>query len=277
MTPIKLFYNARPQNFGDHISADLVQFAAQRPVTWTRLEDAELFAVGSIIGFAQDRLEKGPESWPYLWGSGLMMANGKWLFKAARLERVSAVRGPFTAHYFRGFRGAMGDPALLCPRLVPAPAERGDTVLVPHHEQYKKQPEFIERAVATGLRIVDVRQADPWNAVREIASASAVLSVSLHGLIVADAYRVPSIWVSDEVWLNGSGSFKFFDHFASIGRIEPGPLPLEDAVEAAARGAFNTRHLENIDRVADRVLAAFPPALRAEAAALETSNASLSE
>ena len=56
-----------------------------------------------------------------------------------------------------------------------------------------------------------------WERVLEhICSCRAVVSSSLHGLVCADAYGIPNVWL-DEFALE-EGHFKFRDYFASQGR-----------------------------------------------------------
>ncbi|MDB4561904.1 hypothetical protein N9185_00850, partial [bacterium] len=54
---------------------------------------------------------------------------------------------------------------------------------------------------------------------------------SLHGLIAADAYRIPNVWIkfSDNVI---GGNFKFRDYRLSIGAGEPQPVAINPRVSA---------------------------------------------
>jgi hypothetical protein len=74
-------------------------------------------------------------------------------------------------------------------------------------------------------RLINVRDPDVLATVRTIASCDFVVSSSLHGLIAADAFGIPNVWVrwSDRV---AGGSWKFLDYFRSVGRPERGPEPL---------------------------------------------------
>ena len=83
---------------------------------------------------------------------------------------------------------------------------------------------------------------EPYRYIDQILSCQAIASSSLHGLIAADAYGIPSVWIelSDKVHGNG---FKFRDYFLSVGRPDRPPLQVNDAtrpeevrdrVEAAA-------------------------------------------
>ena len=59
---------------------------------------------------------------------------------------------------------------------------------------------------------------DKWeHVVIYIISCKYILSSSLHGLIISDAYNIPNIWL-DEYKLN-EGDFKFKDYFLSIKTI----------------------------------------------------------
>lgn len=50
----------------------------------------------------------------------------------------------------------------------------------------------------------------------EIASCRAIISSSLHGLICADAYGIPNVWLEEYPIL--SDNIKFHDYFLSQGR-----------------------------------------------------------
>ncbi len=65
-----------------------------------------------------------------------------------------------------------------------------------------------------------------------ILSCEIILSSSLHGLIVADAYNTPSSWIkfSNKVYGNG---FKFRDYYASIGYEEDPILDIEEGISCA--------------------------------------------
>lgn len=51
----------------------------------------------------------------------------------------------------------------------------------------------------------------------QIYSCQSILSSSLHGLICADAYNIPNLWLKQKL---NEGDFKFLDYFASQGREE---------------------------------------------------------
>jgi hypothetical protein len=68
--------------------------------------------------------------------------------------------------------------------------------------------------------VIDVRR-EPEAVFRDVAACESILSSSLHGLITADSFGIPSAWIELSSKVLGDG-FKFRDYFSSIGiRHEP--------------------------------------------------------
>jgi pyruvyltransferase len=59
-------------------------------------------------------------------------------------------------------------------------------------------------------------------------SCERIASSSLHGLILADAYGIPSCWIELSRRIAG-GWFKFIDYFCSVGRAVDRPVPLSSS------------------------------------------------
>ena len=85
--------------------------------------------------------------------------------------------------------------------------------MVPH-EFHVRSPAFQALLADRRTRVVNVARR-PAHAIHEIASASLVVSSSLHGLIVADSYGIPAAWVTTDVELWG-GDFKFRDYHSVV-------------------------------------------------------------
>jgi len=126
-----------------------------------------------------------------------------------------------------------GDPALLLPLIYSKNAYSGAKLykrgIIPHYIDKKAHP-----TLEDGDHLIDVLR--PWpEVVDEILRCEAVVSSSLHGIVVAEAYGIPATWA---VWSSKviGGPLKFHDYFLGTGReaYEPGealpPIP-----ELAAR------------------------------------------
>ena len=90
--------------------------------------------------------------------------------------------------------------------------------------------EFIERE-RNKARQIDIKHYKDWRQViKEIVECEMIISSSLHGLILSDAYHIPNVWIkfSDETF---DGSFKYLDYFASVKRPIDGPLVIRSRLD----------------------------------------------
>jgi hypothetical protein len=84
------------------------------------------------------------------------------------------------------------------------------------------------------VHVVDV-QDNPDSVVDQIAASRCCLSTSLHGIVVAQAYQVPWVWLRvGQAHLLG-GDFKFEDFFTVVDRASVRIATIEPASVTAAR------------------------------------------
>ena len=122
-----------------------------------------------------------------------------------------ALRGELTRAHLDASPRALGDPGLLVANLGIPTVPAVPAALVPHLS-HRRQPEVLalHQRHRDRLRLVDAA-GTPEAVVRAIAGSGAVISTSLHGLIVADALGVPAAWAMPAPPLAGS-RFKFHDY-----------------------------------------------------------------
>ncbi|MEN5075079.1 polysaccharide pyruvyl transferase family protein [Isoptericola cucumis] len=228
MTPVKLWWwrwrFPAELNFGDEVTAPLLERLTGRPVTWTPLESADVVGAGSVL---QKLLRARPTSMPQVWGPGVISP-----YAGGVPDGFAplAVRGRLTLEHLdpsvQG-RVALGDPGILADRLVDGPVTKKYTLgVIPH---YKDATDPTIRALTTlpGTRRIDVAWT-PEEVAREIAACHVVLSSSMHGLIFADALDVPNahLKVSDKLV---GGDYKFRDYCSAFGpdRYQPPLTPTD--------------------------------------------------
>lgn len=186
-------------NFGDEIGPVIVRALAPTEPSATVEEARRLISVGSVLHFAQPG--------DVIWGAGV---NGKVRQKLARDLDVRSVRGPLTravllAHGVR-VPAVYGDPALLLPGVLPEVRREpsGEVLVVPNLNEMRA---YEEGNVLSPLG--DVREI-----VQRIVNAEFVVATSLHALIVADAFGVPS----RPLVPRAEHPFKYVDYYAGTGR-----------------------------------------------------------
>lgn len=100
------------------------------------------------------------------------------------------VRGPLTARQLSLPEACgLGDPAML----LPGPCAGGLSIgFMPHFESLERGA-WVEAAHAAGITLIDPR-GDPSAILASIGACRVMLSEAMHGVIVADAMRVP--WIA---------------------------------------------------------------------------------
>ncbi|MGP9538489.1 polysaccharide pyruvyl transferase family protein [Brachybacterium sp. AOP43-C2-M15] len=255
--PIRTFWwrwkHPHRLNFGDELTAPLVERITGRRVVWAGADSCELVGAGSVI---QIVLDQGRGNRPRMWGSGFMRAGQEGADRAA-LDAL-AVRGRRTLARVDGVTEreiALGDPGLLAPLLLEGTVRtRYALGVIPHYRDASAPFVATMRALGTDVRIIDVGWT-PSEVAREIASCEAVLSSSLHGLIFSDALGVPNAHVRLGGRIGG-GLYKFRDYYSAFSgasryrevEVPAGgtPVHLDDVLESVHSRYVRPQDLERL-------------------------------
>lgn len=216
---ISVFYHDI-QNFGDQLTPYLLEKILRKETFILRARKHKyLMGVGSVIHFANQNA--------YLWGTGILDPE-MLTQRAVNIEpsKILALRGELTKKYLEDYthttiRTPLGDPALTLPKFfTPKVSERKFRLgLVPHYVDYQFCVQLAQKYADDSIKVVDVSR-DVETVINEIASCDYILSSSLHGLIISDAYEIPNLWVRFTNNLIG-GEFKFFDYYSTTSNISP--------------------------------------------------------
>lgn len=217
---VKTFYWNKKVNFGDLLTYPLLKRFAGLESTWAPPVDADLVVVGSILDLL-------PRQW-----NGVIAGAGK-LHQKTVLDfpdaKILAVRGPLTA---KGLKGdfVMADPALLADELVPLPDRIYNLGVIPHWTDTTL--EFDKRFAIFDPKIIRVSD-DPLKVISEIGQCKKIVSSSLHGIIIADAFGIPRrIEIAPRMLTHAhqeGGLFKWEDYSASLGmKFEVGLTQMPD-------------------------------------------------
>lgn len=213
---MRIYYWNIKKNFGDLLTPLLIKRFTRLPSEWSEPMDAELVMVGSI-------LEHLPAGWDgIIAGAGKLHEKTKIKFPNAR---ILALRGPLTA---KGVRGdfVLADPGLLADELVKIEDKKYNLGIVPHwtDDKLEYDPRF-QKYNPHIIRPTD----DPLKAITQIAQCKKIISSSLHGIVLADAFGIPRrIEIAPRMLSHPyqeGGIFKWLDYSASLGiKFEPGVL-----------------------------------------------------
>jgi hypothetical protein len=194
-------------NIGDALTVWLIEkITGQTPIYVPHEIPFPKFMVcGSILNHATN--------YTTVWGAGLARADDI----VERGVDIRCVRGPITSEIVRIQVGInvqdYGDPALLMPKYYwPDVTKQYKVGICPH---YVHQAEVIQwLSGREDIKFLNVF-CSPEQFVNDLLECEVVYSSSLHGLIIAHAYGVPTQWIEGTAKLGGDNT-KFRDYLQSL-------------------------------------------------------------
>lgn len=196
-------WSAGVKNFGDELGPEVLWRLGYDVARVEEIEDAEFVTCGSLLEHAAANAKPGTK----VWGSGLMHGDP---VDVSHLD-ILAVRGKLTAAAISQHEAPTGDPGCLVPILWSKPPIRFHTGVVRHYVDKNDYP-WADAVIDADSPVDEV--------IELIGSCRQVASSSLHGLIVAEAWGLPTLRLphSDVAGLN----FKWADWF--VGGNNPNRL-----------------------------------------------------
>jgi pyruvyltransferase len=210
--PIKAYWWREVPNFGDALAPLLLERFADIRVEWDTVSRSKVASIGSI-------LEHIPPLWDgYILGSGMLHENSRLQvhqMKSGITAKILALRGPLTARVVPGDY-PLGDPGILADELVGMQPKLWDLGILPHFTDEELVPRF-EKLMPPGtvIKVIDPG-GDVLEVIRQIGSCRRIVTSSLHGMIVADAFGLPRRVEMSKANIKDGGDFKFRDYSASI-------------------------------------------------------------
>jgi hypothetical protein len=195
---MKFFWFKRFNNYGDVLTPYICR-KLQISCEFANLDRAEGLMVGSIAALARRGMR--------VYGSGFIRRDdtiyhgAKYIWMRGPISRKMIIdAGLYAPEVY-------GDAALIMPHIL-KPAEKvHDYGFIPHHVEYESFPD-VER--------INLTQGSIQSITRQITQCRAIISSSLHGIIIAHAYGIPAAWVKLSNKLTGD-DMKFYDHYESVG------------------------------------------------------------
>ncbi len=241
------FCNDPMDNIGDALSPVICNYLLKREYdTISVSQTKHLFAVGSIISFGHQDAT--------VWGSGLIdeatWDNLALDRKIGRKLDIRAVRGPET-------RKMLMNVGYSCPEVYGDPAVIMPDIYTPQSAEKKYEVSWIihcgslwDDSRRADIHRISVRTGDYQYFIDEIAASKKIVSSSLHGIILAEAYGVPAVLILDDV---KAQAFKFYDWYYATDRRE---FAIASSVEAALK--MEPTQLPDLDDMRQRLKETFP-------------------
>lgn len=247
---VNLEYWNGSKNLGDSLAETIYTWMLEKEGlskdSITR-KTTHLATVGSILG-----IEKYPFD-AVVWGSGIhKLESISTLTRYSYIKKmdIRAVRGPVTQYILKycGYNcpEVYGDPAVLMPLIYPhehVNCENKNISVICHFKS-------ADADIPENLNKIDIRTTDYKYFIDAICNSSKVISSSLHGIILAESYGVPAVFLQKGM---DRELLKFYDWYYST---ERGDIKIAYSLDEAIE--METMPLPELDQMRNNLLDAFP-------------------
>ncbi len=222
-------------NWGDDLNYYLFNYITDKQIICYRdlifykchLHKENILAIGSII-------ENLTNVDSIIWGAGVLYGDCSLTVKP---KKVLAVRGPLSRQYLlnQGINcpAIYGDPALLVKYFYhPNVQKKYKYGIIPHYVDLNSEPIIeLSSSFSSDVKVINIQKYDNWlSFIDQINECEYILSSSLHGIIISDAYNIPNVWVQFSNQVAGNG-FKFYDYFLSVKREIDSPVIIKERLD----------------------------------------------
>lgn len=175
-----------------------------------------IIAIGSILQWYSSKR-------CIVWGSGIINRND-----IVKHSKFLAVRGKYTVERIKELGmippSVLGDPALLLPLMYKSNSIKEFKLgIIPHIIHF----EDLALLKSEQVSIINLNSPNIEKIIDEINKCDYIISTSLHGVIVSQAYGIKTLWFDyEKIKLKGD-NVKFYDYFSSVGITEYNPFKLD--------------------------------------------------
>lgn len=201
-------------NWGDDVNFILGEKLSGKKVIPNRnswFKHTNYLVIGSVVQWYTNNKS-------IIWGAGLLHP----VSTLKKPKEVLAVRGPLTRKSLIACGidcpEVYGDPALLFPILYkPSIDKKYKIGIIRHFTEQNIELKIPDNINKKDVLMIDICKYGKWtNFIDQILSCETILSSSLHGLIVSEAYNVPNLWVSFKKSTSPHACFKYEDFYLSV-------------------------------------------------------------
>lgn len=217
-------------NFGDLLSRYVIEKLSGKSIVKYQEDNTyHLCAIGSIL----ERNEICCNT--VVWGSGFLSPQPQWKIKLTYIRQL--LRKKVGKPYYLAVRGTSsrdvllkagyecpdvyGDPALLMPLLyTPKTAIKKYNVGVVLHRKHKKLAKLFAKIESIKIIDIDRNYDNLEEFIDEVCSCKTIVSSSLHGIVIANTYKIPSVRLIIKGYPLGKTDardlFKFGDYVSGL-------------------------------------------------------------
>ncbi len=210
----RIVLGSKKSNLGDDLNIEMMELLTKRKILKA---DYNIYNTQnySFIGSILENVCRKSDA-VYVWGSGFKYPHNDISSHDIAKNKYFAVRGPKTREIVLKSGGICpeiyGDPVLLINKVYNPKIKKVYKIgIIPHIHDYSlvvskfsNEPDSV---------IIDIKKYKNWKEVINlILSCQYIISSSLHGIIIADAYSIPNIWARFSGFIDGDG-FKYEDYF----------------------------------------------------------------